>query len=320
VRADATILSTTFGASTGVTATHRYTRAAAYPLVLTVTDNAGATGTDETTVTIGGSTTLVARAGGPYSGSINTPISFNGSGSTVPAGSVGYAWQFGDDIVLHAASFAVTGTSWNRVSDASAADGIALDNPDRAAAKVSTALAAPSSYVEATFRAAAGVPYRMWIRLRAAGNSWSNDSIHVQFSGTTIAAGGAAWRIGTTQSLGVVLEDGAGAGVSGWGWADAGYGVLGDPIYFNQDGLQTIRIQQREDGVRIDQVVISSNAYYDAPPGPLLGDSTIVPVTAVDARSATVQHAYRRAGTYPITLTVTAGSATAADNTTAVIR
>jgi RHS repeat-associated protein len=40
----------------------------------------------------------VASAGGPYSGSINTAITFSGAGSTAPSGQTitGYAWTFGD--------------------------------------------------------------------------------------------------------------------------------------------------------------------------------------------------------------------------------
>jgi hypothetical protein len=325
VRADNTILSTAFsgryGTSAGVTASHRYAHSGIYPLVLAVADNAGATASAETTVNIGSSSssTLVADAGGPYSGSVNGAIALDGRGST-STGTVTYAWQFGDDIVIHASSFRIVGSQWQRVSDASAADGVALDNPDRGAAKIATPPANPSSYIEATFRAAAGVPYRMWLRLRAAGNSWSNDSVYVQFSGATTSSGTASSRIGTTQALGVVLEDGSGAGVSGWGWADAGYGTVAGPIYFNQDGVQTIRIQQREDGMRIDQVVISSDSYYDAAPGHVVGDGTIVPVVGSDGRAATASHAYRRAGTYPVTLTVTAGSTVSEDNTTVVVR
>ncbi|HVJ28649.1 MAG TPA: hypothetical protein VM493_13960, partial [Vicinamibacterales bacterium] len=76
----------------------------------------------------------------------------------------------------------------------------------------------------------------------------------------------------------VVLEEGGGAGVLGWGWADGGYGVLGEPIYFNGNAEQRIRIQQREDGLRIDQIVISSGEFYQNAPGATKQDNTIVTI------------------------------------------
>jgi hypothetical protein len=231
-----------------------------------------------------------------------------------------YAWSFGDDIVLHASQLTVTGSAWKKVSDASAADAVAIVNPSLGAAKITTARATPTSYVEGKFYAAPGVPYRVWLRMRAANDHWANDSVFVQFSGSVTSTSAAASRIGSTNALPVILENGTGAGVSQWGWADSGYGTLGAPVYFNTDGEQTIRIQQREDGVRIDQIVISADSYFDAAPGLVEGDKTIVPVNAADTLGVMVQHAYRRAGVYPVVLRVTAGSTTSEDRTTATIK
>jgi hypothetical protein len=66
--------------------------------------------------------------------------------------------------------------------------------------------------------------------------------------------------------------------LSGWGWEDNGWGpgVLGPQIYF-ASGTQTIRIQQREDGLAIDQIVLSPGTYLTKPPGPTKNDTTIVP-------------------------------------------
>src|SRR5439155_13014122 len=108
------------------------------------------------------------------------------------------------------------GTRWASVADSTASTGKAIDNPDLGQAKVATAKASPSDYVEATFQAAAGVPYRVWIRMRADADSYSNDSIYVQFSGSVSSSGAAMTRIGSTSALAVVLEDGTGAGVQGW--------------------------------------------------------------------------------------------------------
>jgi hypothetical protein len=235
----------------------------------------------------------------------------------VPSGvSAQYLWAFGDDIVLTASQIQGLHGRWQAVPDASAAGGTAIENADRAEAKVATALTSPANYIEATFHAAAGVPYRLWIRMRAAGDSYTNDSIYVQFSGSVSQAGSPVTRIGSSDALGVILEDGTAAGVQGWGWADAAYGTLAPPIYFNQDGLQTIRIQQREDGARIDQVVISANAFFDSAPGAGKADTTLVPRFPAAARGTAVGHMYRARGTYPVTLTIDAGSAGAATDST----
>jgi hypothetical protein len=52
---------------------------------------------------------------------------------------------------------------------------------------------------------------------------------------------------------------------------------LGAPFRFATSGPQTLRIQQREDGVFIDQIVISAGRYLFTSPGRLTNDTTIVP-------------------------------------------
>jgi hypothetical protein len=42
------------------------------------------------------------------------------------------------------------------------------------------------------------------------------------------------------------------------------------------NGTHTLRIQVREDGVAVDQIVLSPDAYLHAAPGPVSNDSTIV--------------------------------------------
>ena len=51
---------------------------------------------------------------------------------------------------------------------------------------------------------------------------------------------------------------------------------MGPVVYFAADGLQTIRIQTREDGLSIDQIVLSSDAFLSTPPGALKDDGTIL--------------------------------------------
>ena len=125
--------------------------------------------------------------------------------------------------------------NWRVVIDPTAAAGASIGQPDRGAAKVTSALASPVNYVELPFVAARGTPYHLWIRGKAQNNSWANDSVFVQFSGSVTASGEPTYRIGTTAATTVNLEDGPDVGVSGWGWQDNGYGVglLGTAIYFD---------------------------------------------------------------------------------------
>lgn len=56
-----------------------------------------------------------------------------------------------------------------------------------------------------------------------------------------------------------------------------GAGVLGPPIYFASSGPQRLRVQVREDGLGIDQIVLSSGTYLTNPPGAAKNDTTILP-------------------------------------------
>ncbi len=182
------------------------------------------------------------------------------------------------EIVLLASGATRFAGTWSFLPDVTAAGGIAVGSPDLGAAKVSGAAAAPSSYVEFTTTVEAGRPYRLWLRGRAEKDYWGNDSAFVQFTNSVTSTGSPVWRIGTTGSMSVNLEDAANAGVSGWGWQDNGYGagVLGPLVYFASSGTQIIRIQTREDGFRIDQVVLSAEQYLQSAPGALENDATIL--------------------------------------------
>jgi hypothetical protein len=165
--------------------------------------------------------------------------------------------------------------NWVIVADATAAGGKALSNPDKGAVKIGTAAAFPLSYVDVPFTAQAGVPYQVWLRMRAAGNSYTNDSVYVQLSGA-VDVGQPVARIGTTDASAVVLQDYTGAPISGWGWNDNGWTTIGTAFVFAQSGAQTLRLQQREDGILIDQIVLSPVRYLTSPPGPTTNDTTIV--------------------------------------------
>ena len=62
----------------------------------------------------------------------------------------------------------------------------------------------------------------------------------------------------------------------GWGWADGGWGTLGSDVYFTTTGTHTVRVQQREDGVVIDQIVISPDTFLTTPPGWRQNDQVIL--------------------------------------------
>ena len=321
-RDDSTIVPRALGTSSAVVASKAYANAGVYPVVLTVQDAGGLTGSAATSVAVtgaGGGGTLTANAGGPYAGSAGQALTFDGTQSQAPSGAQ-YFWTFGDEIVLHASEMAISGSRWQRDADASAASGESVVNPDWQEPKISTALTSPASYVEATFHAAAGVPYKVWVRMRAENDAWTNDSVYVQFSGSLNRWGTAKHRIGTTSAMRVSLEEGTGAGLSGWGWNDGNYGSLDGTIYFNTDGEQRIRIQQREDGIRIDQVVISAGEFVSTAPGSLKQDATMVPLFGDGARGAVPQHVYPVTGVFPVRLVVVDGAAQGAASTTATIR
>jgi hypothetical protein len=177
----------------------------------------------------------------------------------------------------HAPPSAIVGTSWQMLTDSTAAGGAGLWNPDRAQAKIAPALAAPGSYVELTFNATGGIPYHLWLRMRAQNNALSNDSVHVQFLDSVNQSGQPVMQIGTPSSAEVILQNGAtGSADQGWGWADNGWGVPGAPVYFPTTGSRTLRIQQREDGAIVDQIVLSPDTYISSPPGPRQNDGTIL--------------------------------------------
>jgi hypothetical protein len=184
-----------------------------------------------------------------------------------------------DEIVLHAAVQPQIAGGWVAVSDASAASGARLQNPNANAPKLAAPLANPPQSFELTFNADAGKAYRLWLRGKALNDSYGNDSVFVQFDGSLDGAGNPAWRIGTTSATTVVLEDCSGCNVQGWGWADNAYGLnaLGPLVYFATSGTQRIRIQVREDGLAIDQIVLSAVKYKTAAPGATKNDSTILP-------------------------------------------
>jgi hypothetical protein len=214
----------------------------------------------------------VARDGGPHSVSAVATDNENATATSAAA-----MMAVTSEIVIYARDVKTMAGNFQLVADATAANGQRLWNANKGAAKLAAA-AAPATYAEFTFYAEAGRAYHVWMRGKADGNSWANDSIYLQFSGTVDAVGTPAYRIGTTSSMWYGLEEESNAGVSEWGWQDNGFGLgaMGAHLYFEATGLQTIRLQQREDGLSIDQIVISPSKYLLASPGAGKNDSVIV--------------------------------------------
>lgn len=218
------------------------------------------------------------NAGGTTAGPVWSFTTVAASTTTAPA-----------EVVLYASDVSSVHGNWAVVADAAAAGGQALTSTDKGWVNTSAALAAPADYFEFTFNAPSATPYRVWLRMRAAANSKYNDSVFTQFSDALDANGASAYSIGTTTGLSVNLAtDSTGASLNGWGWQDGAYWLAqSTTIRFAATGTHTLRIQTREDGASIDQVVLSPSTYLTAAPGLTTNDSTIVPKTTLAPTTTT---------------------------------
>jgi endonuclease/exonuclease/phosphatase family metal-dependent hydrolase len=184
-----------------------------------------------------------------------------------------FAQASSSNVVLYASKAPVKSGTWAVVADSTAAGGYAIGNPNLGAAKISTALATPKNYFQLSFPAYSGRAYHLWIRARSLNNATSNDSVYVQFSDSVNSSKTAVYRIGTTSAAPVILQSCSGATIQGWGWTDNGWCGLGSAIYFQSSGTHTIRVQTREDGLSIDQIVLSPQTYLSAAPGKTVNDT-----------------------------------------------
>jgi acid phosphatase len=184
-----------------------------------------------------------------------------------------------NDIVLWAGEAPVKVGNWTTVADSTAAGGVRIASQDLGAPKRTTALANPTDYFEMTFNAQAGTDYRIWVRGKAQSDFWGNDSVFIQFSDSVNSSGNPVFRIGTTSATEMNLEECSGCGIQGWGWQDNGWGigVLGPLLRFQSSGSHTLRIQTREDGLSIDQIVLSPQTFLNAAPGSPRNDNTMLP-------------------------------------------
>lgn len=211
-----------------------------------------------------------------------TRVSRNAVGLTLAAAVLGLCAlptpaRASSDIVLYASDATHVKGNWAAASASGAAEGKSVMSADLGWAAISAPHASPANYFEFTFDAPAGTNYRVWVRMRAANDSKWNDAVWLQFSDSNLPSGTAAYRIGTTSGLLANLERCAGCGNSGWGWQNTAYWLTQETaVRFSSSGTHTLRIQTREDGVEIDQVVLSPATFYSKAPGTLTNDTTIV--------------------------------------------
>jgi hypothetical protein len=264
------------------------TVSASVPMTATAADNVGVTRVDflvNGTVTASDATAPYAvswDSSGVADGSATiAAVAADAAGNTATSAPVTIAVANApapgtQDVVLYAARAPVVAGAWRVEPFASAAGGSLLRHPNAGVARPAAPLASPVNYFELTFQAEANVPYHFWLRGKADSNNWANDSVWVQFSNVS------AYPIGTTKAAAVTLEDCTSCGVSGWGWQDNAFGlnVLGPHVTFVTGGLQTVRIQTREDGLAIDQIILSPSRFLTTAPGALKNDTTIYPATA----------------------------------------
>jgi hypothetical protein len=184
-----------------------------------------------------------------------------------------------DDIVIYANDVSASARhgSWNVAGDPTAAAGVKLITPDNGVANTTAPLASPTDYVDVTFHAPAGTPFAIWMRMQALNNTKFNDSVWVQFSDAQ-SSGSSKYPIGSASALLVNLAtDSNATSLNGWGWQNGAYWLSQTTtVTFAAGGTHIMRIQTREDGVQIDQIVFSPSRYLTAAPGSVSDDHTIV--------------------------------------------
>jgi VCBS repeat protein/K319-like protein len=191
------------------------------------------------------------------------------------------------EMVLHVGQdYATTRGNWEVVTDSAAASSVRIHDRNAGAPKVTTALAnPPTGWADIGFVADPTQTYKLWVRLKADDNHWANDSVWIQMTGAVDSAGRPIGAPGTTGGIEINLEECSGCGVSGWGWRDEAWGAKGATgtmtLRFPQGGHQWLRFQTREDGVSVDQFVLSAEQYLTTRPGAVKNDTVILPPTLV---------------------------------------
>ena len=161
--------------------------------------------------------------------------------------------------------------NWRAVPSATSPNQIMLATPDEDFATPDAPLSSPTNYFEVEFDTPQSLLYTLWVRLRATDDARWNDSIWVQFSdGAVWPTDAPAYPIGSTDGLLVNLESCKRCGVAGWGFQNRAWWLNQSPVIELPAGHHTIRIQTREDGVQVDNIILSPSRFavpFAASPG-----------------------------------------------------
>lgn len=180
-----------------------------------------------------------------------------------------------DEIVIHVGDVCEFHGNFHLASDDSGADRVRAEDMPNQGLRVgghfgNAAESSPTHYFDTNFKARSNTLYHVWARLKvaAASDFGTSDSLYLQFS-DALEDGDPVNRIGGSQGLVVSQGDNT------WAWDDIWQGTqtTGEIMSFEWSGDHTVRIQRREDGFAVDQIVLSSSTYFNQPPG----NGTIVP-------------------------------------------
>lgn len=172
------------------------------------------------------------------------------------------------EIVIHTSNVCDFHGNFHLQGDATAADGLHAEDMPNLGLRVgghfgNAAESSPTHYFDASFKAQAGKLYHLWARIAVAADNdfGTSDSMYIQFS-DALENGDPVNRMGTSQGLVVSKSN------KTWEWDDIWEGTenTGEIMSFEHTGDHTFRVQRREDGAMIDQILLSSSTYFNAPP------------------------------------------------------
>ena len=291
--------------SSSGTAVCNYTSVGTYTLQLRVTDDDGATDVDVATVSVS-NVLPVADAGGPYTGTENSPVFVDGSLSTDQDGAIAtYGWDCDGDLVPDVISSSPTGST-------------------------------------CTFNATGTYTITLFVTDNDGGQDVDSASVIIASTPPTANAGG---PYSGDEGTGVPLDGTSSTDVGGnivqWEWdcdSDGTYDViatagLGSTCTYEDEGNYVVTLRVTDDDgdsdINVANVSISNVApTITGPLGPVTGDEGQLlnwSATAADPglndtltynwnfgdgtteTGTTVNHTYVNEGTYVITVTVDDG-------------